>query len=112
MPALSALVRDTMNHDAPSTSTASSSSSAAPRCSRCAPMHLGLATPHLDFAVAYHVAHFTGAAIEHFSRLQSDTPPAVTGRHAHSPCAAAVWIAQRLGRTVLERFTVHPDRRA
>src|SRR6267378_2945969 len=67
---------------------------------------------HADLAVADHVTHFTGAAVEDFSRLQSDARPAVTGRHAHSPFAAAVWIAQRLGRTVLERFTVHPDRGA
>src|SRR6266851_4115152 len=82
MPALNASSRETKNHDAPRTSTASSTSSAAPRCSRRVRMHLALATPHLDFAVADHVTHFTGAAVEHFSRLQSDARPAVTGRHA------------------------------
>src|SRR5258708_573149 len=112
MPALNASSRETRNHDAPSTSTASSTSSAAPRCSRRTPRRLGSATPHLDFAVADHVTHFTGAAVEHFSRLQSDARPAVAGRHSYSPFAAAAWIAQRLGRTVLERFAVHPDRGA
>src|SRR5437879_5796937 len=90
----------------------SSPSGAAPRCRRPPRMHLGPATPHLDFALADHVTHFTGAAVEHFSRLQSDARPAVTGWHAHSPVAAAARIAQRLGRAVLERFTVYPDRGA
>src|SRR2546427_9866879 len=112
MPALNASSRETKNHDAPSTSTASSTSGAAPRCSRRTPGRSGPATPHLDFAVADHVTHFTGAAVEHFSRLQSDARPAVAGRHAHSPVAAAARIAQPLGRTVLERFTVYPDRGA
>src|SRR3989441_11826407 len=112
MPALNASSRETKNHDAPRTSTASSTSSAAPRCSRRTPRRSGPDTPHLDFAVADHVTHFTGAAVEHFSRLQSDARPAVTGRHAHSPVAAAARIAQRLGRAVLERFTVYPDRGA
>src|SRR5947199_6949942 len=112
MPALNASSRETKNHDAPTTSTASSTSSAAPRCSRRTPGRSGAATPHLDFAVADHVAHFTGAAVEHFSRLQSDARPAVTGRHAHSPVAAAARITQPLGRAVLERFTVSPDRGA
>src|SRR6266404_1294924 len=112
MPALNASSRETRNHDAPSTSTASSTSSAAPRCSRLTARRSGPATPHLDFAVADHVTHFTGAAVEHFSRLQPDARPAVADRHAHSPFAAAAWVAQRLGRAVLERFTVHPDRGA
>src|SRR2546422_210777 len=112
MPALNASSRETKNHDAPRTSTASSTSSAAPRCSRRTPGRSGPATPRLDFAVADHVTHFTGAAVEHFSRLQSDARPAVTGRHAYSPVAAAARIAQPLGRAVLERFTVYPDRGA
>src|SRR3989449_4923234 len=112
MPALNASSRETKTHDAPRTSTASSTSSAAPRCSRRTPRRSGPATPHLDFALADHVTHFTGAAVEHFSRLQSDARPAVTGWHAHSPVAAAARIAQRLGRAVLERFTVYPDRGA
>src|SRR5438876_26801 len=67
---------------------------------------------YADVAVADHVTHFTGAAVEHFSRLQSDARPAVTGRHTYSPVAAAARIAQPLGRAVLERFTVYPDRGA
>src|SRR2546428_4308262 len=112
MPALNASSRETKNHDAPGTTTASSPSGAAPRCSRLTARRSGPATPHLDFAVADHVTHFAGAAVEHFSRLQFDARPAVAGRHAHPPFAAAAWIAQRLGRAVLERFTVHPDRGA
>src|SRR5438094_474045 len=87
MPALNASSRETKNHDAPRTSTASSTSSAAPRCRRRTRMHLGPATPHLDFALADHVTHFTGAAVEHFSRLQPDARPAVTGWHAQSACS-------------------------
>src|SRR2546427_11097946 len=112
MRASNAPSRETKNHDAPRPSRASSTSSAAPRCSRRTPGRSGPATPHLDFAVADHVTHFTGAAVEHFSRLQSDARPAVADRHAHSPFAAAAWVAQRLGRAVLERFTVYPDRGA
>src|SRR5207237_10869018 len=71
-----------------------------------------LATRNIDVAVADQFMHFAVAAVEHFSRLQSDARPAVTGRHAHPPVAAAARIAQPLGRAVLERFTVYPDRGA
>src|SRR6267143_6715456 len=98
---------------AASASTEITKISANPRCglSLRSARTTGLprAAADLDFAVSDHVTHFTGAAVEHFSRLQSDARPAVTGRHAYSPFAAAAWIAQRLGRTVLERFAVYPD---
>src|SRR2546428_13568068 len=108
MPALNASSRETKNHDAPRTSTASSTSSAAPRCRRRTRMHLGPATPHLDFALADHVTHFTGAAVEHFSRLQSDARPAVTGWPAHPPVPPPARFPARPGPAGPAAFTVLP----